>query len=177
MDVVTLVGARSCPDLSAIRSLPGEGVPERTMAAKLSHDEVKEWAASVRREARRNPRFDHNATATWNTVAALAEAIWKVGNREPDREVLADLATDVLMIEVKARNLPMKPRKKYHSAVWLCFRNYGIFWEKNPLLHIVGELSWIIDAAEANSKDTAEYLNSKIGSSAMWGMPFMGHYG
>jgi hypothetical protein len=147
------------------------------MAARLTHDEVKEWASRVRKEARRWPRFDHDKPQTWNSVAELAEAIWKAGYRDPDREVLADLATDVLMIEVKARNLPVKSRKHYRSAVWLCFRNYGIFWEKNPLLHIVGELSWIIDAAEANSKDTAEYLDSKIGCAALWGMPFMGHYG
>jgi hypothetical protein len=110
-------------------------------------------------------------------VAELAEAIWKSGYRDPDREVLVDLATDVLMIEVKARNLAVKPRKKYRSAVWLCFHNYEAFREKSPLMHIVGELSWIIDAAQANSKDTADYLELKIGRSTLWGMPFMGHYG
>jgi hypothetical protein len=56
-------------------------------------------------------------------------------------------------------------------------RYYWAFWEKRPLLHIVGELSWIIDAAEANSKDTADYLEEEIGCAAMWEMPFMGHYG
>ena len=131
----------------------------------------------MRREARRWPRFDHNKPQTWNSVAELAEAIWKVGYRDPDRDILVDLATDVLIIEVKTRNLPVKQRKKYRSAVWLCFHNYGAFSENKPLLRIVGELSWIIDAAQANSKDTADYLDSKIGSAALWGMPFSGHYG
>jgi hypothetical protein len=130
------------------------------MTAELTQDEVKKWAAKVRREARRMPRFDHKAPYTWAAVGEFAHAIWKAGYREPDREVLVDLATDVLMIEVKARNLPIRPRKKYHSAVWLCFFNYWAFWEKRPLLHIVAELSWIIDAAQANSKDTADYLGN-----------------
>jgi hypothetical protein len=156
---------------------PGEGVPKRFMATELTHDEVEKWAARVRREALRNPCFDHKTSYTWAAVGGLAHAVWKAGYSESDREVLVDLATDVLMIEVKARNLPIRPRKKYHSAVWLCFHNYGAFWEKRPLLHIVGELSWIIDAAQANSKDTADYLESKIDCSAMWGMPFIGHYG
>jgi hypothetical protein len=146
------------------------------MATELTHDEVMEWAARVRKEARRWPRFDHNEPQTWDSVAELAEAIWKVGYRDLDREVLVDLATDVLMIEVKARNLPVKPRKKYRSAVWSCFDYYEAFGKKEPLLRIVLELSWIIDEAQANSKDTADYLDSKIGCSALWGMPFMGHY-
>jgi len=143
----------------------------------LTHDEIEKWAAKVRKEARRMPRFDHNEPYTWNAVAALAEAIWKTGYRERDLEVLIDLATDVLMIEVKARNLPTRPRKNYRSAVWLCFRNHGVFWEKKPLLHIVGELSWIIDAAQANSKDTADYLEEEIGTAAFMEIPFAGHFG
>ena len=131
----------------------------------------------VRREARRNPRFDHKLPYTWAAVAELAEAIWKAGFRESDQDVLVDLAADVLMIEVKTRNLPNRPRKKYHSAVWFCFQNLGAFSEKRPLRHIVRELSWIIEAAQANSKDTAEYLESTIGCAAFLGTPFMGHHG
>jgi hypothetical protein len=103
------------------------------MATELTHDEVKEWAAEVRQEARVNPRFNHDAPATWNAVAALAEAIWEAGYREPDREVLADLATDVLLIKVKARNLPIRSRKKYHSAVRLCFLTTGHSGRKGRL--------------------------------------------
>jgi hypothetical protein len=162
--------------LDAVCLGTGEEVPERSMAAELTHDEVKKWAARVRREAGRSPCFDHKTPHIWAAVGGLAHAIWKAGYSESDREVLVDLATDVLMIEVKARNLPNRPRKKYHSADWLCFHNYGAFWEKRPLLHIVAELNWIIDAAQANSKDTEDYLDAEIGSAAFWGVPFAGHY-
>jgi hypothetical protein len=147
------------------------------MAAELTHDEVKKWAARVCREARRNPRFDHKAPYTWTAVGELAHAIWKAGYREPDRDILFDLATDVLMIEVKTRNLPRRPRKHYASAVRLCFLNHDYFRKKRPLLHAVGELSWIIDGAQSSSKDTEEYLCEKLGFAVMWGMPFIGHYG
>lgn len=52
---------------------------KRSMAAELTHDEVKKWAARVRREAQRNPRFDHKAPYTWAAVGELAHAIWKAG--------------------------------------------------------------------------------------------------
>jgi hypothetical protein len=146
------------------------------MKTDITSEEVKKWAAKVRRSARRTPIFDRQATDTWEAVMGLAEAIRKSGSREPDRNVLIDLATDVLMIEVKAKGLTVQRRRRYLSNVQSCFLNQGFFWKKKPLLHIVGELSWIVDRAREESTEPDKLLDELIGSATVWGVPFRGHY-
>jgi hypothetical protein len=94
-----------------------------------------------------------------------------------DLETLIDLAADVLVAEIKSKGLPTQSRRKYRYAISLCFFNLWSFWSKDPVLHIVGELSWLVERAREKSMDAGELLLSEIGLAALWGASYRGHYG
>lgn len=138
--------------------------------------ELIAWGKEILRDAKRHRCFGEAEQSSWNTVAALAAAVQEAGTVEDHVTILIGLATEVLMIEIESKGLQKKPRRKYYNAVYLCFHNLGSFWSENPLVHIVGELSWIVERARQRSMDAAELLDSEIGTAAFWGVPYIGHY-
>lgn len=138
--------------------------------------EFKRWAADVRRRTSRERCFGQTPDSSWNAVAGLAKAVHDAGMKEADLNTLIDLAVDVLVAEIKSKGLTTRPRRTYRSAIDMCFCNLWSFWSKNPVLHIVGELSWLVERAREKSTDAGELLLSEIGAAALWETPYYGHY-
>lgn len=139
--------------------------------------DFKEWAAYIRRKTSRERCFEPRDEGSWNLVAALAESVRESGMERADLDTLVDLATDVMIAEIKCKGLPTQPRRNYRSAVDTCFGNLDCFWSKNPLLHVVCELSWVVERAHEKSLDASQLLSSEIGSAVLWSFPYLGHYG
>jgi len=139
-------------------------------------EEFKKWAADVRRRTSRERCFGQTAESSWNAVAALAKAVQDLGMNGADLSTVIDLAADVLVAEIKSKGLPAQPRRTYRDAIDMCFCNLRSFWSKNPMLHIVGELSWLVERAREKSIDAGELLLSEIGAAALWETPYYGHY-
>jgi hypothetical protein len=138
--------------------------------------EFKRWTADVRRRTSRERCFGQTPESSWNAVAGLAQAMQDAGMKEADLNTLIDLAVDMLVAEIKSKGLPTRPRRTYRDAIDMCFSNLCSFWSKNPVLHIVGELSWLVERARERSMDAGELLLSEIGLAALWEMPYLGHY-
>lgn len=138
--------------------------------------EFRRWAADVRRKTSRERCFGQAPESSWNAIAGLAKAVQDSGMNEADLNTLIDLAADVLVAEIKSTGLPTQPRRTYRYAIDICFRNLWSFWNKNPVLHIIGELSWLVERAREKSIDAGELLLSEIGAAALWETPYHGHY-
>ena len=95
---------------------------------------------------------------------------------EADLNTLIDLAADVLVEEINSKCLPRQPRRTYRYAIDMCFCNLWSFWSEDPVLHIVGELSWLVERAHEKSIDAGELLLSEIGAAPLWETPYHGHY-
>lgn len=138
--------------------------------------EFKRWAADVRRRTSRERCFGQTPESSWNAVASQAKAVQDAGMKAADLNTLIDLAVDVLVAEIKSKGLPAQPRRTYRDAIDMCFCNLWSFWSKNPVLHIVSELSWLVERAREESMDAGELLLSEIGAAALWETPYCGHY-
>jgi hypothetical protein len=143
---------------------------------EITAEEIKKWAAKVHRDARRAPNFECNTTGTWNSVAELAQTVWEARERQSGIKVLVELAVDVLMMELETKGLPVKPRSMYRKNIEACFLNPECFWEEKPFLHLVGELSWLVERAKEETKDVADFLHELTDSAIVLGLPFRGHY-
>jgi hypothetical protein len=142
----------------------------------MNSEQIKQVATRIRKLARSYPDFSRSVKSTWEQVARLALEIQASDSHEADTEELIKLAADVLMVEIEVQGLPLKSRKSYRDVVHLCFDNIGVFWDQKPMVHIIAELSWIVETARKESVDPLELLEDKIGCSAMWDVPFQGHF-